>query len=186
MEDIRDIKGLVPVPHDWWWLWCLLAVLVLVTVAVWLRKRRKATTSQSAFVAPLSPYDVAMRALHRLGEENPEVEEFYTRLSDIVRRYLEGQLGLRAPERTTEEFLYETSRNHTLSSEHKELLSAFLEESDLVKFARFRPGDEDKRRAFVAAEKFVHETRGSGIPAATDHSENRDTNIAPTVIEAGS
>ena len=86
---------------------------------------------------------MAIRALQRLREENPPVEEFYTRLSDIVRRYLEGQLGLRAPERTTEEFLYEVSRDHALSAEHKELLGAFLQESDLVKFARFRPGADD-------------------------------------------
>jgi predicted TIM-barrel fold metal-dependent hydrolase len=80
-----------------------------------------------------------------------------------VRRYLEGQLGLRAPERTTEEFLYETSRDHALSAEHRELLAAFLQESDLVKFARLRPGEQDKQRAWAAAERFVRET---GLVAA--------------------
>jgi hypothetical protein len=95
------------------------------------------------------------------------VEVFYTRLSDIVRRYLEGQWGLRAPERTTEEFLYEVSRDHALSVEHKELLGAFLQESDLVKFARLRPGADDKQRAFDAAEKFVRDTqpRAQGVVA---------------------
>jgi hypothetical protein len=158
MEDIHDIKGLVPVRHDLRWLWLLLLAAAAVGSAIWLWKRRK-RTARTGTVAPLSPYEVATRALQRLRDENPPVEEFYTRLSDIVRRYLEGQLGLRAPERTTEEFLHETSRDQALSAEHKELLSAFLQESDLVKFARFRPGEEDKKRAFAAAEKFVRETQ---------------------------
>lgn len=158
MDDIRDIKGLVPVPHDWWWLWLVLVLVVIAALAVWLW-RRKQTMIATQTVAPLSPYEIAMRALQQLREENPVVESFYTQLSDIVRHYLENQMGLRAPERTTEEFLREVSHNHALSAEHRELLRAFLEESDLVKFARFRPGDDDKQRAFAAAEKFVGDTR---------------------------
>jgi hypothetical protein len=102
---------------------------------------------------------VAIRELRRLRQENPPVEEFYTRLSDVVRRYLEGQMGLRAPERTTEEFLFEISRDHSLSPEHRELLSAFLQEADLVKFAKFQPGAEDMKRALDAAEKFVNDSQ---------------------------
>jgi len=157
MEDIHDIKGLVPVPHNWWWLYVLL-LLVAGAVAFWLWKRRQAS-SPIAAVPPPTPYETAIRELQRLRADNPPVEEFYTRLSDIVRRYLEGELGLRAPERTTEEFLYEVSRDHSLSTEHRELLGAFLQESDLVKFARFRPGSEDMTRAFDAAEKFVHDAQ---------------------------
>ena len=158
MDDIRDIKGLVPVPHDVRWWWLLLLAAAVVAVAIWLWKRNR-PTSRAAVVPLPTPYETAIRALQRLRDENPPVEEFYTRLSDIVRRYLEGQLGLRAPERTTEEFLYEASCDRALTAEHKELLGAFLQESDLVKFARFRPGPEDKVRAFDAAEKFVCETQ---------------------------
>lgn len=157
MEDIRDIKGLVPLPHGWWWVWLVLA-LVAVAVAWWLRKRQPSVVSP--FVAlPPTPYEVAIRELRRLREENPPVEEFYTRLSDIVRQYLEGQMGLRAPERTTEEFLFEVSRDRSLSPEHRESLGAFLQEADLVKFARFQPGTEDMKRALDAAEKFVHDSQ---------------------------
>jgi hypothetical protein len=157
MEDIHDIKGLVSLPHDLWWLWLLLLVAA-AAVMFWVWKRKR-PASPIAAVPPPTPYEVAIRALQRLREENPPVEEFYTRLSDIVRCYLEDQLGLRAPERTTEEFLYEASRDHALSTEHKELLGTFLQESDLVKFARFRPGAGDRQRAFAAAEKFVHDTQ---------------------------
>lgn len=157
MEDIHDIKGLVPLPHGWWWVWLLLAFVAAVVV-LWLWKR-KGPGAPTVVAPPPTPYEVAVRELRRLREENPPVEEFYTRLSAIVRRYLEGQMGLRAPERTTEEFLVEMSRDHSLSAEHRELLGAFLQEADLVKFAKLQPGMEDMKRALDAAERFVHESQ---------------------------
>jgi len=178
MEDIHDIKGLVPLPPEWWWLWLVLAAAV-AAVTFWLWKRRQQSAA-SAFVAPPpTPYEIAIRELQRLREENPPVQEFYTRLSDIVRQYLEGQMGLRAPERTTEEFLYEVSRDQSLSADHRELLGAFLQEADLVKFAKFQPGAEEMRRALEAAEKFVDESGGTPNVSA-DHRDE----VTPEVVTA--
>jgi hypothetical protein len=155
MEDIHDIKGFVPLPHNWWWLLVLVGAAAL---AYWLWKRRRPTDAANTPPTP-TPYELAIRALRQLREENPPVEEFYTRLSDIVRHYLEGRFHLRAPERTTEEFLYEVSQDNTLAQEHKDLLGAFLQESDLVKFARHHPEESDMQRALAAAEKFVSDTQ---------------------------
>jgi hypothetical protein len=185
MEDIHDIKGFVPVPHGLWWLWVLLALVVLGVIAYWFWKRRKPTTAAET-VAPPSAYEVAIRELQRLREDNPPVEEFYTRLSDIVRRYLEGQFGLRAPERTTEEFLYEVAQDNALAQEHKDLLGAFLQESDLVKFARYQPGEEDKKRAFDAAEKFVEESGGrASLPASHGGESTARQEPRPPEVVAG-
>jgi len=153
-NDIHDIKGLVPVPHNWWWLAAVVALLALAAIAWWLWKRRKPATVTMPAILP-SAFELALAALQRLRQDSPPVEQFYTRLSDIVRQYIEGQFGLRAPERTTEEFLAEA----TLPTQHMTLLSSFLQESDLVKFARLRPGTEDMDRAFTAAEKFVRESQ---------------------------
>ena len=166
-NDIRDIKGLVPVPHAWWWLWVMLAIVAGAVVAFWWWKRRPTTTVTKP-VAPLTPYEIAIRALQRLRQDNLPVEEFYTRLSDIVRHFIENEFGLRAPERTTEEFLAEA----TLPPEHMTLLSAFLQESDLVKFARHRPGKEDMERVFGAAEKFVRE---AGVVASVPSADTTAT-----------
>jgi hypothetical protein len=127
-------------------------------LAYWLWKRRQSTDPIST-PPPPTPYELAIRALQQLREENPPVQEFYTRLSDIVRHYLEGRFHLHAPEQTTEEFLYEVSENNVLTQEHKDLLGAFLQESDLVKFARHHPEQSDMQRALEAAEKFVRDTQ---------------------------
>jgi len=156
INDIRDIKGMVPVPHAWWPVWVALALVAAGILAWWLwRRYRKIAVAAKPVVAPPLPFDVALAALAELRAANLPVEQFYTRLSDIVRHYIEGRFGLRAPERTTEEFLAQAS----LPAEHMSLLSAFLTESDLVKFARLQPGDADRQRAFGAAQKFVLETK---------------------------
>ncbi len=155
--DIRDIKGLVPLPGWPWWVWLVIALVIAGgAVLVWWWTRRRRPTEEPALPAMvLSPYDVAVAALARLWEERPDVEEFYTRLADIIRHYIEGRFGLRAPERTTEEFL----ATATLSAQHMHLLGEFLQEADLVKFARFRPGEPEMKRGYAAAEKFVRETK---------------------------
>jgi len=153
VEDIRDIKGLVPVPFNWWWLALVATVLLLVAAFVWWWKRRQPKAETKPAVAPPTPLEVALAALQQLREADLPVEEFYTELAAIVRQFIEGRYGLHAPERTTEEFLAEAS----LPERHMILLRTFLVEADLVKFARHRPGKDDMVRAFAAAENFVRE-----------------------------
>ncbi len=160
IADIRDIKGLVPLPGWPWWVWALMAVaVVLIGLLAWWLSRRKPAAEQPIPPVLPTPYQIALRALEALWNDRPVVEVFYTKLSDIVRRYLEDRFALHAPERTTEEFLGEGSRNGALSVAHRQLLGEFLQEADLVKFARFRPGDADMKRAYDAAESFVRETK---------------------------
>lgn len=119
-----------------------------------------------------SAYDVAMGRLQRLldrGLPAPEAADaFYVELSHIVRHYVEDRYGVRAPELTTEEFLREARRLAAMQQAHRELLSAFLEVCDRVKFAAYRPVPEESRQALVQARRFLTETRlpepGEGQP----------------------
>jgi hypothetical protein len=152
-NDIRDIKGLVSVPLEGW-IWLLVAFVAGATALIfWVIRRHRQPSPLPVTPVP-SAQELALAALERLRQDNPPVEMFYTRLSDIVRQYIEQRFGLHAPERTTEEFLAEA----TLPAHSMVLLEGFLREADLVKFARHRPGPHDAARAFGAAEKFVRET----------------------------
>ena len=162
MNDIHDIKGFVPVPHQWLWLvWLSLGLGLVLGLIWWWKRRRTATDTGLTLVLP-SPLEIVLAALRQLRQDNPPVEEYYTRLSNIVRQYLENQLQLRAPERTTEEFLYELAQGNRLSDDHKNLLASFLQEADLVKFARHQPDAADRQRAFRAAERFLREVDWRG------------------------
>ena len=93
------------------------------------------------------------------------MDPWYVELSDIVRRYVEERFSLRAPELTTEEFLLEAGRSSELSSNHRSLLSDFLERCDRVKFARYSPGADESREALEVAARFLAESRAGEAPA---------------------
>jgi hypothetical protein len=161
--DLRDEKPPYPIPVDWRpYYWIGGALLALLAIAA-LAYRLIARPRRAAAAAPPPPPDVvALAALDTLrGEalvERGMFKEFYSALSDIVRRYLEDRFHVRAPEMTTEEFLVVTARDGRLAPPHRRLLGEFLTESDLVKFARHIPAIADTQRAFDAARRFVDET----------------------------
>ena len=121
-------------------------LLALVAVLYRLINRRRRVPA----VAPRPVHEVALEALAKLHAarllEAGRHEEFYVRLSDIVRTYLEARFHLRAPEMTTEEFLQAAQRDPQLTPPQRSLLGTFLSEADLVKFARYVPA-AGRRRA---------------------------------------
>ena len=82
-------------------------------------------------------------------------KEYYTLLSDIVRRFIEARFSLRAPEMTTQEFLGYISSRH-LNSEHNELLQGFLNSCDMVKFAKYGPSLKETATSFDMAKKLIN------------------------------
>jgi len=161
--DLRDVKAPEPIPIDWrpfYWIGGgVLALLLLGALAYHLFVRPK----RAAPAPPPTPaHMVALAALDALRArklvEQGAFKDFYSTLSDIVRRYLEDRFHVRAPEMTTEEFLLTTSRDGRLAAPHRRLLGEFLTESDMVKFARHVPTIADSARAFEAARRFVDDT----------------------------
>ena len=84
-------------------------------------------------------------------------------VSDTVRLYLEERFEFHAPERTTEEFLRELSATNLLTDAQKESLGGFLESCDLVKFAKYEPGENELRELHSSAVRLVEETEPSEI-----------------------
>jgi hypothetical protein len=111
---------------------------------------------------PVPPHVIAFAAIAELmGEDLPgrgEDKEFYSRISDILRRYIEGRFGIQAPGQTTEEFLRSQRGGSILQPAHQQLLGDFLKYSDLVKFAEQQPTPTDIRNAVDASKSFIRET----------------------------
>jgi len=90
---------------------------------------------------------------------------FVIAVSDAARWYLEERFNFRAPERTTEEFLHELQRTDRLTREQKESLGEFLTNCDLVKFAKYEPGEPELRGLHASAIRLVEETEPVGVPS---------------------
>jgi len=161
--DIRDIKAPEPIPVDWRPYWLLGGGLLgAVLIAFVLYRTLNRPKRLAAAAPPPPPHAIAAAELERLRArrlvEQGAFKEYYSELSDVVRRYLEGRFKLRAPEMTTEEFLVAAARDGRLAPAHRRLLGEFMTESDLVKFARHLPTIADSERAWTAARRFVDET----------------------------
>jgi hypothetical protein len=154
---LNDIRGPVEIAsHVAWLARAVPVALVLgLLAAAWWRSRRRrpgpGAIRESA----------AARARARLSGAwglMGQPERFCTRLSEIVRVYLEERFRLRAPERTTEEFLGDLRGSIALDLAHKRLLEEFLTACDLAKFARGEPGREELEALHRAASRLVDET----------------------------
>ena len=140
------------------WLWLLLPIVVVAAPfgwRYWLRWRDQ-SRQRSAF-------DIAHSQLAKLMAQprpGPEaMDGFFVELSGIIRRYLEDRFQLRAPERTTEEFLDLTAGSPDLTAEHRGFLHQFLAYADRVKFARHLPKSDQVDQALAAAERFLTQTQ---------------------------
>lgn len=172
--DIDDTAELSPVaqlqPARPWWQWAVASVaglllLVVLLVVLWRRRRRR-----QVVVARVPPHVKALAALQALVAEDlvakGDIEQFYHRISGILREYIEDRFGLRAPEQTTEEFMAALRMDDVaFSKQQRALLEDFLRHCDMVKFARHQPAAKEIQSTFDACKHFIVETTPAA-PAA--------------------
>jgi hypothetical protein len=125
---------------------------------------RRKTAAKRGQAAPAIPaHELAYRQLQEILDEKlverGDIKLFFSRISDVLRGYIENRFGLQAPRRTTEEFLSDIGRHAPFSAEHKGLLAAFLRECDLVKFAEHTPSQQEITRAIDSCRAFIDATR---------------------------
>ncbi|MSU61767.1 MAG: DUF4381 family protein [Pedosphaera sp.] len=163
-SDIRDIRAPVDIPATWFWVAVALGAAVAIALAWWVirRWRRKQPASKPVPVVP--PHERARKRLEAALKLIDDPKLFCTEVSDALRVYLEDRFGLHAPERATDEFLFELQATAELSFSHKQLLAGFLNRCDLVKFAKHEPAQTALRDLHEAALKLVSETEPPLIP----------------------
>lgn len=154
-------------------LWGLVLALIVIGVSyTYLFQKRK----KELRVRELPPFDRAIEELKALESEKPfEQDEFklyYSRLTAVVRRYLEEEAKIDALESTSEELLIKLEMRKgegTLDLDFTTLksLREVLKNADLVKFAKsmpeYRIANEDRR----AVEHVVMETK-QALPEPTE------------------
>lgn len=152
----------------------LLSCLGLVGAYLYWNKGRKKAKRENAYV-------IAINKLNRLLEaQNGElpaysVEEFFVEISSIIRRYLENRYEVRAPDLTTDEFLQLASDQSDLSREHQALLSEFLKQADIVKFAGVQASESEVKHSTDLARRFLEETRENApdVEVATEDESDK-------------
>ena len=149
-QPLFDIKPLVAVKRGYKKLTQQILItvfgLILLILAVFLilRVQKKLIEKRKE----LPPFDRALLELKALEEERPRLQEeyksYYSKLTDVVRRYLEEEANIMALESTSRELLkklelLKDSGKLDLDGETLRSLKRVLEHADLVKFARSAP-----------------------------------------------
>ncbi len=164
-KPIRPIKGIMEVEGAWldyvWWLaGGLLLLIAAIILYARLRKRRPVPPAPPP--APPEPaHQKALRLLGLLESEGlwqkGEVKEYYVRLTDILRHYIEARFSVPALERTTDE-LVGAANAHTELVFHRDRLYQILSTADMAKFARAQPSPQEHVAAMQTAKEFVTAT----------------------------
>lgn len=152
-QDYRDIKDIIEVTNPAVkyvpWMIAAVALLCLATgvFLVYKRKRSKQLALPVAEHPALSPYEEAMKALRNLSVSklnNGEVKAYYSEMNDILRRYVSRKFAVSTFQKTNEELIRELA-SFGIPKEAYKSLSQSLRVSDSVKFAKYRPTDDDNR-----------------------------------------
>ena len=162
LKDIKGPVGLLPDTGLRKYILIGLASAAIVFFCIFLYMRRRRRVLAPAPEPVLSPYEMACRELEAIMSldliEKGMIKEYYTRICDVLRRYVEGAFGISAPEMTTDEFLDAAAVSGEMRDAHRDLLRGFLNQCDLVKFARYRATRDEAESIYESAKRFVEET----------------------------
>ena len=177
---IADIAPPVSMPKDIpLWPFVIIAIVIIAAaVIIFIRLKRKTAAAIARLFKPA--HEIAYQQLEKLVAakliEKGMLREFYQRISDILRHYIEDRFDLMAPERTTEEFLVELSESNSLPQTDKDSLAEFLTHCDLVKFAKHQPETKQIQRTFDLVKNFIAKTKSAQHQVdITDAVHNRHT-----------
>ena len=156
------------------WILAIIVVLGIAAYVIYFVTKKK-TPFAFAQPKPVPPYEKALQELNQLRSEKlceqGRERDFYTRLTDILRIYLQGRFGINAMEMTSTQIrnTLQSNEETRLSKRHMEQV---LEIADFVKFAKVRPLPDDNVRAFNSAMQFIEDTKPQPEPEPESESES--------------
>jgi hypothetical protein len=153
------------------------AIVFLVIYAISRLKKNK-PLFQRPPKPKLPPHVIALQELDKLkGEElwqHEKVKDYYTRLTDIVRNYIEDRFAISAMEQTTYETLTSLKEKESqIESKSVNELKEILELADFVKFAKLTPLPDENHHMLSNAYLFVKETTVETVTESPKPAESK-------------
>lgn len=166
---LKDIRPIHEAPFDpiMWaalnWHWIVAAILIVA--AIWYAWRKWRSRDRSAPAPPpVKELPLHERILQQLQEldaaklwQQGDHKQYHSRLTDLLRTYIEERYRVPAMESTTDELLREL-RVSSMNREHQQHLRNMLELADMVKFAKAVPTREENEMMMHGAIRLVQET----------------------------
>ena len=156
--------------QDWslsFWLSILLLLLVALTYYLYIRLRAgKPIITHIKIVKRLLPHQKAMKEIEQIKADkmvaSENQKEYYTKLTDTLRRYIEERYGFSAMEMTSSEIIGRLMASGDQQS-LTELTQLFMT-ADLVKFAKYSTMINENDQNLVNAIDFINQTKLENQP----------------------
>lgn len=167
-QGITDIKLPYEVPLTFWELLPYLVVGLLlagIVVGLWLLwKKKKTSPTEIVRPKPLEPPHIwALRELDQIAAQKlwqqGKVKLFHSRVSEVLRSYMEFRFDIPALEQTTSEIIFALDETDFIDPDLLENLHQSMEISDLVKFAKWAPLPDENEKVIEMAYEFVYKTK---------------------------
>ena len=163
-SELKDIKGPLNDNIGWSdiWPWLLLTLIILLSIFTYKKyfnKKKKTVVVKKNIQTPA--HVLALNALKKLENkkliDKKDIKEYYSSISEIIRRYIENRFNFPALELTTYEILNIITA--IIKKEESISLKNILEISDLVKFAKKIPDQNENIKNLNLATDFVKKTK---------------------------
>lgn len=156
--------------EDWstiFWMGMILTALVILAYYLYTRfKENKPIIAKVKFVKRLLPHQKAMNEIERIKANNlvssDNQKEYYTQLTDTLRKYIEERFGFNAMEMTSSEII-SSLKSHGDNEMISELNQLF-ETADLVKFAKYSTLINENDNNLVNAIQYINSTKMEDQP----------------------
>lgn len=147
-KEYNDVKDILPVarPRESKWYWYLIMAVALIGLFLLFFPASK-KNEEKKIVIPENAYRDAIQKLERL-EENREADHklFYTELVHIFREYLHRKKNIQSFSKTTDDLSVQVKSLHLSQGQYDELVHC-LQQTDMVKFAKYQPLPGEKEQA---------------------------------------
>lgn len=143
-------------------LWGLggIAIVVLVWWLIARSRKNKPLFAPKKEVIPA--YVKAIRSLDEIKAEKlwqtGKEKEYYTKLTDTLREYLDDEFSIPAMEQTSAETVRAMENCREVESRDRDRVADMLATADFVKFAKFTPLQDESARYLDTAYDFVNNT----------------------------
>jgi len=166
--DIRDVKPPLEILKDWWLIFRfviagVLILLIGILIYIFIKRRREGKSLIPRREKPkIPPHVIALEELEKLSAENllekGEIKQYYIRISEIIRQYVEDRFFIVALEMTTNQ-LVKILRENQVEDEAINLVENFLMNCDLVKFAKYIPSANENTKTTDMAYQIIEDTK---------------------------
>lgn len=193
-EEFNDIKEVWKPPFvlaDYYPLiYGILLTLFLICAIAYVIKRLRSKKSIIPFKKPepkLPPHEQAIRELNEIKQQKlwqqGRNKEYYTLITDTLRKYIVDRFGINAMEMTSAEILDILRKQQDVNPVY-ENLKQILQLSDFVKFAKMNPLPDENDQSLSNAYRFVEQTKPEEvISVVSEEGKPVETNDSTIIKE---